>query len=350
MARHPTIPLPRQRSETEAQLMHADWAVSQGQTAQAIGLYRTAGSIAEQQGDLRTAQRAYDSLVRLEGDGSPARLALGQVQAALGNKARAAFTLDLAANEALQRGDVVQGLHAYQLAAEAEPCAARWLKLADWCQHLGKPQDAITHLDMGIGLLFAAKQHGEVITIAQQLLTLSPGHVPTLRRLIRSHFARDDMHRAVNAIQLLLAVRPADPDALERMAEAFANLGRVDKAAQVIARLAHMLYTRDAQGEPEAQRLVERGLAWNPNDPALLALERSLESRPTTQDTVVEHIMPLDLSDLVEVTLGSSENSRVEVEPEQIFELELDPEPENEVESEVVGEIVVTASDHNEYE
>ena len=120
-------------------------------------------------------------------------------------------------------------------------------------------------------------------------------------------------------IQLLLNERPGDADALERMAETFAELGRKDKAAEVVARLAVMLSQQPSKDE--AKRLVERGLGWNPNNARLLAVKRSFEPPPPPRPPARgrdEDIPALDLSEFVEVVPGDFD------EPDYTMVRELD--------------------------
>jgi hypothetical protein len=133
------------------------------------------------------------------------------------------------------------------------------------------------------------------------LLEMRPNHVPTLRRLVRAHLERGELHRAVEAIQGILRERPGDPDALEHMAEAFATLGKKEKAAEAIARLAQMMMERGPEGRGEAMRLVSRGLSWRPGDSDLLLLRRRLggAKRPPPM-RVTARMPPLDLSEFVE--------------------------------------------------
>ena len=298
--RDAALPLPQQRSDIEANLMHADWFASQGHGAQAALLYRTAAIKAEQKKDHRIALTAWASAARLEGPGTDARIGVGRMQSLLGRHGEAARTFDEAAREHLRLGRSVEGIAAMRLAADAEPTAERWKLLLDWCTHLGLLADAQRHLEEAATKLFAEEQYGMFVQVARLLLELRPSHVPTLRRLVRAHLQRQELHRAVEAIQGILRERPGDPDALEHMAEAFAALGRKEKAAEVIGRLAQVMTERGPEGRAEAQRLVARGLGWRPGDSDLLLLRRRLGGHRPPPMRVTARMPPLDLSEFVE--------------------------------------------------
>lgn len=299
--------------------------LAQGNMGPAIGLYRTAGARAEERGNYRNALRAYAEIVRLEGPHSETQLKVGEMLYRAGRPQEAATTLDQAANIALQHGKVEVGLHAYHLAAMAQPTPARWQQVMDWYVNLGKHGEMVRMLEEASTELFRNEAYEGFIFVADQLLTHRPQDIATLRMLMRAHLQRKDLHRAAVTIQRLLDERPGDADALERMAETFAELGRKDKAAEVVSRLAVMLSQTETSRD-EAQRLVERGLTWNPNNARLLAVQRSFAPppppkpapRPSAASRQDADIPALDLSEFVEVVPGDFD------EPDYTMVRELD--------------------------
>lgn len=319
MARYASPPLPQQQSDFEVHMAQAASFLAQGQTAPAIGMYRTAAARAEERGNFRNALRAYAEIVRLEGPLSDTQLKVGEMQYRSGRPREATATLDHAANTALQHGRVEVGLHAYRLAALADPTPARWRQVLDWYVNLGKQGEMMKCLEEASTELFRNEAWDGFVFVAEQLLEHRPTDVATLRMLMRAHLQRKDLHRAAVTIQRLLNERPGDADALERMAETFAELGRKDKAAEVVARLAVMLSQQPSKDE--AKRLVERGLGWNPNNARLLAVKRSFEPPPPPRPparTRDEDIPALDLSEFVEVVPGDFD------EPDYTMVRELD--------------------------
>jgi|GEM_PF-2224594 len=321
MARYASPPLPQQQSDFEVHMAQAAQFLAQGNVAPAIGMYRTAAARAEERGNFRNALRAYAEIVRLEGPQSDTQLKVGEMLYRSGQAQQAASTLDQAANVALQHGRVEVGLHAYRLAALAQPTPQRWRQVLDWYVNLGKHGELVKCLEDASTELFRDEAWEGFIFVADQLLQHRPNDVATLRMLMRAHLQRKDLHRAAVTIQRLLNERPGDPDALERMAETFAELGRKDKAAEVVARLAVMLSQQPASAD-EAKRLVERGLGWNPNNGRLLAVKASFEPppppRPAPSPRADEDIPALDLSEFVEVVPGDFD------EPDYTMVRELD--------------------------
>lgn len=320
MARYASPPLPRQQTDFDVHMAQAASLLAQGQVAPAIGLYRTAGARAEERGNYRNALRAYAEIVRLEGPNSDTQLKVGEMQYRSGRPKEAASTLDHAANVALQYGRVEVGLHAYRLAALAEPTPARWRQVIDWYVNLGKQGELMKCLEDACTELFRDEAWDGFVFVAEQVLQHRPTDVATLRMLMRAHLQRKDLHKAAMTIQVLLNHRPGDPDALERMAETFAELGRKDKAAEVVARLVVML-SEQPGSKDEAKRLVERGLSWNPRNARLLAAQRSFSPPPPPRPAPrqrEEDIPALDLSEFVEVVPGDFD------EPDYTMVRELD--------------------------
>lgn len=336
MARHDAAaPLPQQRSDVEVNLMHADWFAARGQLAQAVALYRTVGSVCKARGDHRRAVTAFASVARIEGPGSDARLQMGECLLAMEQRVDAARTLDQAGHELASVGFVPSALHAFHMAADADPTIERWETYLRWSRHYGREDEAMRHLaELTSTNLFEidAKQ---LVGICELLLSVTPGHIPTLRRVARSYLKLRQVHKAVAAIQTILTVRPGDADALERMAEAFAALGKNHKAAEVMLRLADLVGASGPTARDEARRIVNRGLMWDPHNVGLVALQRRYDDRPkaVAREIVVggttppappappsePEYPPLDLSEFVEV--APYEQSVVELSPLEYSEI-----------------------------
>ena len=294
-----------QRSGIETNLRHADWFAAQGMTIQAIGFYRTAATLAERAGDYGIALRAFDAVARLEGIGSEAKLRIGAIHVRIGNRTAGAALLEHLANESLQTGRPDQALEAFALAADAEPTRARWAAVLHWHDHFGRQAEGTRALEHAAVRVFTAQTDDDaVVVIGRLLLERKPGHEPSLRQLIRVHLRRRELHRAVESIQALLRVRRGDADALEQMAHAFKLLGRPDKAAEVLVKLAGSLADTGAAGVETAKRLVSTGLAWEPGNSELLLLRRRFnppkaKPRPKRRSSRPP-APPVDLSEFIE--------------------------------------------------
>jgi tetratricopeptide (TPR) repeat protein len=277
------MPLPSQSSEIDAQLAHADGFVAMGQTVLALGMYRTAALLAEQRGDLGRALSIHARIARIDPDPG-ARMRIGELQLALGQRTEAAAMLDGVARDEQRTGRLLQALHAATTAASAVPSIERHLVAADLGRRTGRLDIAVEHYDAAAKLELDAGRVAQARSLCTHALHLYPQHVPTLRIAADANLRARDMHRAVAAIKGILAVDPNDAGALESMAEAFAMIGKKQSAAEVVRLLAVRMH--EAAANDDARALVQRGLAWDPASEALKQLQHTL-TNPQPPSVVV---------------------------------------------------------------
>jgi tetratricopeptide (TPR) repeat protein len=80
-------------------------------------------------------------------------------------------------------------------------------------------------------------RHKEVIALLERQLTKSPNDPDLLAALGRSHAALGEYHRAIDAFDAYLAVRPEDLAAQERQAELLLQNGLIDRYLDALARI-----------------------------------------------------------------------------------------------------------------
>jgi len=258
-----------------ANLRSAHKLESMGEHGRAMTLYRSVAKVAEARGDLAIALVAFAAVYRIDPSRTRAVMKCGEMQLRLGQKGEAASSLHHAAHESLRAGRVRDAVLAFMLAVEADPTPDRARDLLVLRRYYSSRNDLIAVIDEVANRLFVAGNYDAFIVLAEDKLESSPDHVPTLRRLMRAHMQRNEIKCAVRVIRALLAVRSDDADALERMAESFAALGRTQQAVEVVYRLARR-YLQQPQGRVEAERLIELGLRWLPSHAGLHELRREL--------------------------------------------------------------------------
>jgi tetratricopeptide (TPR) repeat protein len=273
------MPLPSQSSDIDAQLANADGFVAMGQVAPALGMYRTAALLAEQRGDLPRALSIHARIARIDPEPG-ARMRIGELQLALGQRVEAAAMLDGVARDELRFGRLLQALRAATIAVLAVPTLERQLMAADLGRRTGQLDVAVEHYHAAAVLELGAGRVPHARSLCNHALQLRPDHVPTLRTAADAHLRVRDMHRAVAAIRGILARDPDDAGALEMMAEAFAMIGKKQNAAEVVRLLATRVQRSGQAGHAEARALVQRGLAWHPDSDGLKQLDRDL-ANPT---------------------------------------------------------------------
>jgi predicted Zn-dependent protease len=231
------MPMPSQPSVIDTHLVHADHCIQSGQLAPALALYRTAASIAEQQGDLARALSIHARLSRLDPDPS-VRLPIGDLLRRAGQVAQAADVFEGVMRDEGRANRIGHALVAARAAYEVDPTPTRRWQLGELLAHQGYGNEAVEHLHACAAEELEAGRLRRFHTLARRIVRMAPGHVPTLRLMIDAFLRARDVHRAVAVIRTLRACAPDDRAVFEGTAEALVMLGKADAAAEVLRLLA----------------------------------------------------------------------------------------------------------------
>ena len=239
------MPMPSQPSVIDTHLLHADHCIQSGQLAPALALYRTAASIAEQQGDFARALSIHARLSRLDPDPS-VRLPIGDLLRRAGQVAQAADVFEGVMRDEGRANRIGHALVAARAAYEVDPTPTRRWQLGELLAHQGYGKEAVEHLHACAAVELEAGRLRRFHTLARRIVGLAPGHVPTLRLMIDAFLRARDVHRAVAVIRSLRACAPDDRAVFEGTAEALMMLGKPDAAADVL----RLLAARDGANAP----------------------------------------------------------------------------------------------------
>jgi thioredoxin-like negative regulator of GroEL len=276
------MPMPSQPSVIDAHLLHADHCVQSGQLAPALALYRTAATMAENQGDFARALGIHARISRLDPDPS-VRLRIGELLRHAGQNAQAADVFEGVMREEGRANRCARALVAARAAYDVDPTPTRRWQLGELLAHQGQHAEAIEHLHACAAVELEQNRLGRFHTLARRIIGLAPQHVPTLRLMLDAFLRARDVHRAVAVIRMLRACAPEDPAAFEGMAEAFLLVGKSEAAAEVLRLLAL---------RPRAPQATERA-----TPPAV----RVKREDPRDPNTLREVTRVLDVSDLMDV-------------------------------------------------
>lgn len=244
---------------------------------------------------------------------------------------RAARVLCARAAEAhLAAGRTADGLNMLRLGTELDarnPEARR--RLARLCRSLHMLTDAVGHLAEAGRLLLAAGNNAEYVEVAEELLTLDPRHLETLRELPRVYLRVGEPQRAVAKLSHLMRVQPGDTVGYEILAQAFAVIGRTTTSLSVLERLCSELRST-GRGRMAAETL-ERAQRWRTDDPAFVAAVAGLHAPkappppPPPRPTTAEGTVVLDIRDLVAMTTDRSSGAEeIVLEVTDVTELDGD--------------------------
>ncbi|MEX1363817.1 MAG: tetratricopeptide repeat protein [Nannocystaceae bacterium] len=236
----------------------------------------------------------------------------------------------------LSAGRQTDGLQMLRLGAELDPHnpeVRRQLARIYLARHMKR--EAVEALCDASNLLLQAKRHQDFVEVANQILELEPRDVNTLRELPRVYLELHKPHQAVRALGQLTKVSPGDIAGYEILAQAFALIGRTDKALGVLERLVEEL---GATGQADkADSILNHARYWRPSDTGFLrSLKRVEIPRPRPASTEsppppsAEGTVVLSIADLMVEPSRSAKNPGHEdssvrlVEAEGTVTLDLD--------------------------
>lgn len=272
------IPMPSQPSVIDTHLLHADHCVQSGQLAPALALYRTAASIAEQQGDFPRALSIHARLSRLDPDPS-VRMPIGDLLRRAGQVGQAADVYEGVMRDQGRANRIGHALVAARAAYEVDPTLTRRWQLGELLAHQGQLDEAVQHLHACAAEELEAGRLRRFHTLARRIVGIAPRHVPTLRLMIDAFLRARDVHRAVAVIRTLRAFAPDDRAVFEGTAEALMMIGKAELAAEVL-------------------RLVPDGAPASPPAPAAA---RPVAAAPAASVPTREVTRVIDIADLIDV-------------------------------------------------
>jgi hypothetical protein len=159
-------------------------------------------------------------------------------------------------------------------------------------------------LDAG-NLLLQAKRYDDYVMVAEQILALEPRDLDTLRDLPRVYLELRRPHDAVRMLGVLTKASPGDIVGYEILAQAFALIGRIDKALSVLERLVEEL---GATGQADkADAILNHARYWRPTDVGFLRSLKRMEvprpapraERPAAREAAPEGTVVLSIADLL---------------------------------------------------
>lgn len=196
-----------------------------------------------------------------------------------------------------RHGDAVRLL---ALAVELDPSdALAPVRVAEALLDQHDYKGAVTALADAGARLLRNGNNADYLAVAEQILAIDPGHVPTLRELARTHVRIGEPHRAVDLLGRLMKVQPEDAGGYEILAQAFASIGRTPKALSILTRLVHD--RRRAGDEPGAQQMLDRAQWWSIDEGfrgGVAALREPSRLRVAAQTPAREATVMLSIADI----------------------------------------------------
>ncbi|HVI74918.1 MAG TPA: tetratricopeptide repeat protein, partial [Anaeromyxobacteraceae bacterium] len=232
----------------------------------------TFGKVADaygEQGFFLKAIAVYKQMLKLAPDDVRVNERLAALYQQLGILSDAMAQLQLVAAASERAGDQAKLLDVLRRMVELEPDnVGSAVKLGELYAKQNQPKLALEQLRRAADQLRRLNRPDEYVKVAERIVFLAPGDLALIRELAHLHLARGDTKRALAKLQLCFKADPKDPETLGLLAQAFKDLGQIQKTVSVFKELAHLQLDK---GRPDDARATwRRVLELAPQDPEAL--------------------------------------------------------------------------------
>ncbi|HET9597316.1 MAG TPA: tetratricopeptide repeat protein, partial [Anaeromyxobacteraceae bacterium] len=243
----------------------------------------TFGKVADaygEQGFFLKAVAVYKQMLKLAPEDLRVNERLAGLYQQLGILSDAMGQLQIVATAAEHAGDAGRLLDVLKRMVELEPeNVGSAVKLGDLHAKGSQPKLALEQFRRAAEALKRNNRADEYVKVAERIAALAPEDLALTRELAHVYLAKGDTKRALAKLQLLFKADPKDLDTLTSLAQAFKDLGQVQKTVSVYRELAHLHEERGKREEARATwgRLLELA----PEDPEALAAASPQRGAPT---------------------------------------------------------------------
>ncbi|HEX8908286.1 MAG TPA: tetratricopeptide repeat protein, partial [Anaeromyxobacteraceae bacterium] len=232
----------------------------------------TFGRVADaygEQGFFLKAVAVYKQMLKLAPDDVRVNERLAGLYQQLGILSDAMAQLQIVAAACERAGDHAKQLDALRRMVELEPDdIGPAVKLGELYARQNQPKLALEQLRRAAEQLRRLGRADEYLKVAERISFLAPEDLALTRELAHLHLARGDTKRALAKLQLCFKADPKDLETLNLLAQAFKDLGQVQKTISVYKEVAHLQAERGRGAE--ARATWRRVLDLSPHDPEAL--------------------------------------------------------------------------------
>lgn len=237
----------------------------QGDRANATKTYKEVANSYSEQGFFLKAVAVHKQILKHDGNNLEVRLKLAELYEQLGLASEAQSQYQEVARIHDDKGDTQGSLDVLKRLVDLdnENVASR-IKLAEGYSRAGQVEEAVQAFAKAAEVLKRQNRVDDYIKVAERLVYHDPDRIPVIRDLARLYLTRGDTKRGLAKLQLCFKAQPRDVETLVLLAQAFNELGQVQKTIFVYKELAGVY--ADSGMVEEAHATQHQILALDPND------------------------------------------------------------------------------------
>lgn len=245
----------------------------QGDRENATKTYKEVAHSYSEQGFFLKAVAVHKQILKHDGNNLEVRLKLAELYEQLGLSSEAQSQYQEVARIHDDKGDTQGSLDVLKrlVDLDSENVASR-IKLAEGYSRAGQVEEAVKAFAKAAEVLKRQNRVDDYVKVAERLVYHDPERITVIRDLARLYLSRGDTKRGLAKLQLCFKAQPRDIETLTLLAQAFHELGQVQKTVFVYKELAAV--HADNGSVQEARAAQQKILELDPNDvEALNALQ-----------------------------------------------------------------------------
>ncbi|MCB9645344.1 MAG: tetratricopeptide repeat protein [Deltaproteobacteria bacterium] len=247
-----------------------DVYAKKGDRENATKTYKEVADSYSQQGFFLKAVAVHKQILKQDKDNLDVRLKLAELYEQLGLASEAQAQYQEMARIHDEKGNTRGSLDVLKRLVELdnENVASR-IKLAEGFSRANQVEDAVQEFSKAAEVLKRQNRLDDYVKVAERLVFHDPDRIPVIKDLARLYLSRGDTKRGLAKLQLCFKAEPRDLETLTLLAQAFSELGQVQKTIFVYKELA-AVYAENGMVE-QAEQAHRQVLNLDPTDGNALA-------------------------------------------------------------------------------
>lgn len=242
-----------------------DLCARKGSKQEAIDTYLKVAEFYSEQGFYLKAIAVYKQVLKIDSTRIDVNIRLAELYKQLGLLNDAMQQYEVVANHHTQRGHTKDALAALREIVNLAPeNVASRIKLAELYSKEQMRGEAVEEFAKAAEYLRANNRLDDFIKVAERLIFHDPQNLALVKELARLYLRRGDPRRALQKLQVAFKVDPRDEETMESLAQAFQDLGQLQKTVSVLKELAHI--QSETGHDRRAAETYTRILDLAPND------------------------------------------------------------------------------------